>query len=89
MGIGRRDYEGWLTSKATVDAAIADGLPIVHLGDPVFYEPLAVAFDKGVADNDSLVAAVDAIIGEMHADGTLTELSLKWYGEDLSEQVGE
>ncbi|CAN5588479.1 transporter substrate-binding domain-containing protein [soil metagenome] len=88
-GIGRRDYQGWLTSKATVDAAIADGLPIVHLGDPVFYEPLAVAFDKGVADNDSLVAAVDAIIGEMHADGTLTELSLKWYGEDLSEQVGE
>jgi len=65
-----------------------DGLPVVALGEPVFYEPLAAAFDKGVEDNDSLVAAVDAIIGEMHADGTLTELSIKHYGEDLTKRVG-
>ena len=69
-----------------MEDAIADGLPIVKLGDPVFYEPLAVAFDKSVADNDSLVAAVDAIVGEMHADGTLSELSQKWYGIDLTKQ---
>ncbi|MET0833094.1 MAG: transporter substrate-binding domain-containing protein [Actinomycetota bacterium] len=74
-------------SQAAIDAAIADGLPVVKVGDPVFYEPLAVAFDKGVADNDSLVAAVDAIVGEMHADGTLSELSLKWYGQDLTQRV--
>jgi polar amino acid transport system substrate-binding protein len=83
-GLGRLDFEGWLTSSTTVDAAIADGLPVVKVGEPVFYEPLAVAFDKGVADNDSLVAAVDAIVGEMHADGTLSELSQEWYGQDLT-----
>jgi len=88
-GSGRRDFEGWLTSSVTVQDAIDDGLPIVAVADPVFYEPLAVAFDKGVEDNDSLVAAVDTIVGEMHADGTLTELSNKWYGYDLTRRVDE
>jgi polar amino acid transport system substrate-binding protein len=86
-GAGRRDFEGWLTSSVTIQDAVADGLPLVPLGSPVFYEPLAVAFDKGVADNDSLVAAVDAIIGEMHADGTLSALSQKWYGQDLTKRI--
>ena len=72
---GRKDFEGWLTSSTTVQAAIDEGLPVVAIGDPVYYEPLAAAFDKNVEDNDSLVAAVDAIIGEMHADGTLATLS--------------
>jgi polar amino acid transport system substrate-binding protein len=86
-GAGRKDFEGWLTSSVTVQDAIDDGLPVVAIGEPVFYEPLAVAFDKSVEDNDSLVEAVDAIIGEMHADGTLTELSNKWYGYDLTQRV--
>lgn len=87
-GFGRMDFEGWLSSSTTVDAAIADDLPIVKVGEPVFYEPLAAAFDNGIEDNDSLVAAVDAIIGEMHADGTLSELSQTWFGEDLTQKVG-
>lgn len=83
-GLGRMDFEGWLSSNTTVADAIADGLPIVAVGDPVFYEPLAVAFDKSIEDNDSLVAAVDEIVGQMHEDGTLTDLSMKWFGEDLT-----
>lgn len=88
-GLGRVDYEGWLSSATTVQAAIDDGIPAVKVGEPVFYEPLAAAFDNSVEDNDSLVAAVDAIVGEMHADGTLSELSMKWFGEDLTQKVGE
>ncbi len=87
-GSGRQDFEGWLSSSTTVQAAIDDGLPVVAVGEPVFYEPLAAAFDKSVEDNDSLVAAVDGILGEMHADGTLSELSMKWFGEDLTQQAG-
>jgi polar amino acid transport system substrate-binding protein len=86
-GMGRVDFPAWMSSSTTVEAAITDGLPVVKLGDPIFYEPLAVAFDKDVEDNDSLVAAVDAIVGEMHADGTLSELSQKWYGMDLTKRV--
>ena len=83
------DFEGWLTSSIDGRAMPSTtACPIVTIGDPVFYEPLAVAFDKTVEDNDSLVAAVDEIVGEMHADGTLSELSQKWYGLDLTQQVG-
>lgn len=81
---GRTDAAGWLSSSTTVEGAIASGFDIEKVGDPVFYEPLAVAFDNTVEDNDSLVAAVDAIIGEMHEDGTLSELSKKWYCADGS-----
>ena len=87
---GRTDeFAGWLTALPTAQLAIDEGYPVKLVGDPVFYEPLAVAFDKAVEDNDSLVASVDAIIGQMHADGTLTELSEKWYeGTDLTTQEG-
>jgi polar amino acid transport system substrate-binding protein len=81
---GRQDFEGWLTSSTTVQQALDEGLPVVAVGEPVYYEPLAAAFDKNVEDNDSLVAAIDAIIGEMHADGTLSAMSQTWFGLDLS-----
>lgn len=81
---GRMDFEGWLTAAPTVQGAIDEGLPVMALGEPVFFEPLAAAFDKNIEDNDSLVAAVDAIIGEMHADGTLMAMSQTWYGMDLT-----
>jgi polar amino acid transport system substrate-binding protein len=81
---GRKDFEGWLSSSTTVQQAIDEGMPVVAIGDHVFHEPLAAAFDKNVEDNDSLVAAVDKIIGDMHADGTLAELSLKWFLQDLT-----
>ena len=61
--LGLQEFQGWLTSESTVQTAIDEGLPVVALGEPVFREPLAVAFDGSVEDNDSLVAAVDRIIG--------------------------
>jgi polar amino acid transport system substrate-binding protein len=55
------------------------------VGDPVFYEPLSVGFDKSSdPSSESLFHAVDKIVGDMHADGTLSELSQKWYGQDLT-----
>ena len=50
---GRNDFEGWLSSSTTVEAAIKDGLPMVKVGDPVFYEPLAVATDKARSGSDA------------------------------------
>ena len=53
----------------------------------MFYEPLAVAFDKALDDNDSLVEEVDRIVGEMHEDGTLSGFSDTWYeGIDYTTQ---
>ncbi|MGD8485256.1 MAG: transporter substrate-binding domain-containing protein [Chloroflexota bacterium] len=88
-GAGRADTDVWVTSQATIDQAVEEGLPVVPYGEPVFYEPLAVAFDNSVEDNDSLVARVDEIIGELHEEGFLRELSMKWYGEDLTSAGAE
>jgi polar amino acid transport system substrate-binding protein len=82
---GRRDFEGFLTSSTTLDAAIKAGSPLVKVGDPVFFEALAVAIDKKAAPNAELLAALDKAIGDMHADGTLTNFSKKWFdGLDLT-----
>ncbi len=55
------------------------------VGDPVFYEALAVAVDKSDADHDALLAALDGIVAAMHADGTLSASSMEWFeGLDLT-----
>ena len=84
---GRSEFEGWLSSSTTVQGAIDADYPVVAVGDPVFFEPLAVCFDIAIEDNDSLVAAVDQIITDMHSDGTLAGFSEEWFGGlDLTTQ---
>lgn len=58
---------------------------MVLLGDPLFSEPLSVAFDKSSElDQAALLEAASGIVEEMHSDGTLTDLSMEWFGEDLT-----
>ena len=74
-----------MSATPTLQAAIDKGRPMTLLGDPLYYEPLSVAFDKSSElDQTSLAQEVSTIIEEMHADGTLSELSMEWYGEDLT-----
>jgi polar amino acid transport system substrate-binding protein len=84
---GRTDFEGWISSITTVEGAIADDYAIRKVGDPIFFEPLAVCFDKAVEDGASLVDAVNQIVQDLHDDGTLTAMSKEWYdGIDLTSQ---
>ena len=85
---GREDFEGWLSSSTTVDQAIEEGLPLVKVGDPVYSEPLAAAVDKSGPDPTDFLVEVDEAIAAMHADGTLTQLSEKWFGLDLTKKAG-
>ena len=81
--LGRVDAA--FSAVPTLQGAIDNDKPIQLLADPVFYEPLAVAVDKDAPlDPTSLVAKISEIIDQMHQDGTLTALSMKWYGEDLT-----
>jgi polar amino acid transport system substrate-binding protein len=76
-----------ITSVTTAQGYIDAGNPVKIVGDPVFYEPLSVGFDKSSdPSSESLYEAVDAIVAEMHEDGTLTSLSEQWYGLDLTTQ---
>ena len=85
IAAGRTEFEGFLSSSTTVQQAIDSEVPIVTVGDPVFFEPLAVAVDLSGPSHEALLAELDRIVGEMHADGTLTGFSEEWYdGLDLT-----
>jgi len=84
---GRHDFDGWLSSITTVQGAIDAGQPVKAVGDPVFFEPLAVAFDKSAPEHAMLVSVVNQIVGDMHADGSLSAFAVKWFGQDYSMEV--
>jgi len=82
---GRNDFVGYATNETVVDSNIANGLAVVKVGKPIFAENLAGAVDKASSKpTASLLAALNGFIKDMHADGTLTAISTKWFGADLT-----
>jgi polar amino acid transport system substrate-binding protein len=85
---GRTDFVAYVTSKTVVDSNIAAGMAVKQLGGDLFKEKDAIAIDKAsTLDPTSLVAAVDKAVKDMHADGTLSNLSKKWFGTDLTQDL--
>lgn len=86
IAAGRTDFVGYVTSATVVEANIAAGMPVKKLGTPVFSEELAAAFDKASRlPTDTLRAEVDKLFQAMHANGRLAALSVKWFGQDLTQ----
>jgi len=82
MGNGVR-LNATLSALPTVVAAVKNGYPIVRVeGKPAYYEPLAIAVDKG---DEAFNSELSKAIAQMKADGTLKQLSEKWYGADLTQ----
>ena len=89
LGDGVR-LDAVLTAQPTGQGAIQDGLPLKQLGDPVYFEYLAVALDKGAGkDPIPLVKKVTEIIQQLLKDGTLAQFSQKYYGLDLATAAGK
>jgi polar amino acid transport system substrate-binding protein len=88
IAAGREDFVGYMTSETVVDSNIAEGFPVVKLGEPAYFERLAAAFDKAsTLPTDSLRAEVDKLFTKMHSDGMLSELSKKWFKDATGEPV--
>lgn len=86
IAAGRTEFSVYLTSGTVVESNIANGLSVVPVGGAAFSENLAAAIDKGHSlDTASFIAAVDEAVVAMHADGTLSALSLEWFGADLTQ----
>lgn len=86
LAAGREDFAAYVTSQTVVNANIAAALPVKQLGTAVFSEDLAPSYDKAsTLPSDSLRAEIDKIITGMHADGTLSSLSMQWFGEDITQ----
>ena len=86
LGDGVR-LDGVMSAQPTLQDAMNKGIPLKWVGDPAFYEPLAFSLDKSRGASDKLLAKLDEIIQSMHDDGTLTQLSIKWYGIDITKKV--
>jgi polar amino acid transport system substrate-binding protein len=77
--------QGVMSSQTLLQGKIDKGAGIRIIGEPFFYEPLSVAFDKEAdLDQTALVDAVSTIVDDMHADGTLSGYSTEWFGEDFT-----
>jgi len=64
-------------------AKINGGDQLTLAGDLMRKEMMAVAFQQ----DDPLKDEVDKVLQEMHEDGTLSEISAKWFnGEDITKQ---
>jgi polar amino acid transport system substrate-binding protein len=82
---GRPEFDLLITSGTVIDGAIASDLPIVKIGEPIYQENLSVAIDKSGPPHAALLFEIDRVIGEMHEDGTLTQLSEEWFDVDLTQ----
>ncbi|MDQ0323074.1 polar amino acid transport system substrate-binding protein [Pararhizobium capsulatum DSM 1112] len=80
LGDGTR-LDAVVSSLPSIIDAEKAGYPIKQLGEPVFYEPLAVATEHGDAEFD---AKISEAVKDMQSDGTLSKLSVKWYGVDYT-----
>lgn len=81
LGDGVR-LDAAMTALPTILGAIEAGYPIRVVGDPVFLEPLSLAIDKG---DEEWGARLTEVVQELRDDGTLSALSEKWYGADLTQ----
>lgn len=78
ISTGRLDCAVMESPTAYYYAQLQDGLRVVD--DPLEGHDAGVVFDKG---NDQLREAVNDVLKEMKEDGTLSELSVKWFGVDI------
>lgn len=62
---------------------IKEGAPIKVVGQPLYYGPAAIAIEPG---DPEFEAALSKIVVDMQTDGTLSALSAKWFGVDLTQK---
>lgn len=81
------DLEGKGVDAVFLDSIVADyfitsqSKPFTVLPDGLYEEEYAIGFRKGDA---ALRNEVQRILSEMKADGTLGEISAKWFGADIT-----
>lgn len=87
LALGQGDgavIDAVVTSYATAQAAIDAGLPIRSMPGFLFWEPVSVAVAPG---DDAFAERIEAVVEAMFDDGTLSDLSMKWFGIDMSAPI--
>jgi polar amino acid transport system substrate-binding protein len=82
-----RTFDGIVANINALEEAQKAGQPIkVITPEPVLLVEVAFALDKGGPDTASMLELLNIIVGEMHEDGTLTELSMEHLDKDVTKQ---
>ena len=79
--VANGEVAGTVTALVSARGAIDAGLPVRIVPGLLFFEPVAVATAKGDA---AFGAKIAGAVQAMRDDGTLTALSMKWFGIDLT-----
>jgi ABC-type amino acid transport substrate-binding protein len=83
------DIDAFLTAEPVGLQAIKDGKPFRLLDESAFSMYPSGFVDKSSGlDVQAFVARVDEIIQKAHADGTLKQLSMQWFGADYTTTAG-
>jgi polar amino acid transport system substrate-binding protein len=80
LGDGAK-LDGMIVGILTAEEYLKNGKPLRIVGEPLFYEPISIAIDKG---DPEFAAKITEIIAAMRADGTLKKLSEKRLGVDVT-----
>jgi polar amino acid transport system substrate-binding protein len=82
------ELDAVMTILPKARAAIAAGKPIRLLDEPVLFAFASVTLDRSASrSNDRLWNEINRIIQDMHASGRLSELSMQYQGEDLTQEA--
>ena len=82
------ELDAVMTILPKARAAIAAGKPLRLLEEPVIFAYAAVTFDRAASrSNYRLWDEINQTIRDLHTSGRLSELSVKYQGEDLTQQA--
>jgi polar amino acid transport system substrate-binding protein len=82
LGAGKR-IDGIVANLVTANKRIqATGNKFKIIGEPLYEEPNWVAVDKGDQEWNN---TIKQIITDLHKDGTLKAISMKWIGSDITQ----
>lgn len=84
------EIDAFLCSATVGRAAIAEGAPLRELEQAAYYTQKTGYVDRDLTlEPVAFLAAIDAAIADLHADGTLKALSLEFFDADYATPAGE
>src|SRR5699024_7267617 len=83
--VGNGKIDGFVSGREILLAQINEkGIPLEVVGEPFGDQPVALTMKK-TKENDAIITEINNTIEKLRENCDLSELSEKWYGEDLLE----
>jgi polar amino acid transport system substrate-binding protein len=80
----KRPFDALAANENSLANGVKAGAPLRMLPDVTFTISVAFALDRSGADDSSILPLLNKIVDDMHADGTLTAISMKYLQKDVT-----